>query len=199
MESRRRFACIGCRLIEPEPGIWHNRLCPRCTPSAVQFTDNPRAIDLTGEIFDRLTVLSYAGQHGKRCAWNCRCECGALTVRTTDTLRSGMHHSCGCLKREHLKEAHARKRKDLTGQVFGHLTVLGYAGSGREAKRSYWNCRCECGSELAVDAEHLKGGQQSCGCLKGQLSSLAHDRRRKDLTDETRARHGNRPCQDDRT
>lgn len=53
--------------------------------------------------------------------------------------------------------------KSLTGQVFGRLTVL-----ERMEKRGHgymWNCRCECGKQKAVRADHLKNGAVvSCGC-----------------------------------
>lgn len=34
-----------------------------------------RLIDLTGQKFGRLTVISRAENKGKRVAWNCLCEC----------------------------------------------------------------------------------------------------------------------------
>lgn len=45
----------------------------------------------------------------------------------------------------------ARKPKDLTGQRFGHWTVVGYAGlraCGKTSRRySSWVCLCDCGPE----------------------------------------------------
>lgn len=61
-------------------------------------------------------------------------------------------------------------RIDITGQKFGRLTVLDYAEtrvSSGGAKKAYWFCRCECGTEVIVRGEHLKSGQRvSCGCQK---------------------------------
>lgn len=59
--------------------------------------------------------------------------------------------------------------KDLTGQRFGSLTVLGRAEdyvlkSGRRHLR--WRCRCDCGVEKSVRGTHLKSGAVvSCGCF----------------------------------
>lgn len=39
--------------------------------------------------------------------------------------------------------------KDLTGQVFGKWTVIGFAGLSKR-KQATWLCRCECGTEAIV-------------------------------------------------
>lgn len=59
--------------------------------------------------------------------------------------------------------------RDLTGAVFGRLTVLEFA----EIKKgkSYWRCRCECGAERRVTASSLGCGETtSCGCFKRDQS-----------------------------
>ena len=61
---------------------------------------------------------------------------------------------------------------DLTGRVFGRLTVLGYSHttitpSGQ--KKPHWLCRCECGQEKAIKGCSLTNGTtRSCGCLKSE-------------------------------
>ena len=54
--------------------------------------------------------------------------------------------------------------KDLTGQVFGRWTVLGFHSVKTGGKR-YWLCRCECGTEKPVCGCHLRSGA-STGCLR---------------------------------
>ncbi len=56
------------------------------------------------------------------------------------------------------------------GAVFGRLTVLSYAGSGKKEgfplDRPHVLCRCECGNEKPIAAGNLRAGNvQSCGCL----------------------------------
>lgn len=56
---------------------------------------------------------------------------------------------------------------DLTGRVFGRLTVLKQTpqpawDSGHCVK--WWLCRCECGTVHRYRGHHLKAGAQSCGC-----------------------------------
>lgn len=53
---------------------------------------------------------------------------------------------------------------DLNGQRFGRLVITGYAGG--DGKKSWWQARCDCGTEkLFVGAELRKGHTNSCGCL----------------------------------
>ena len=59
---------------------------------------------------------------------------------------------------------------DLQGKRFGNLTVL-QKGAGRftsgGAYKCTWLCKCDCGKEIEVDAQHLKRGHTtSCGCKK---------------------------------
>lgn len=54
--------------------------------------------------------------------------------------------------------------KDITGQKFGELTVLGYSHSDRKAGQTYWKCMCSCGKEHVVCKANLQNGHvTSCG------------------------------------
>ena len=56
------------------------------------------------------------------------------------------------------------KIEDLTGCIFGRLTVIKYLGKNKNNKTK-WLCLCECGNEKEILACHLKSGAiQSCGC-----------------------------------
>jgi hypothetical protein len=57
--------------------------------------------DLTGQTFDRLTVLSFAGRTPYSADyWQCRCVCGTYTLVHGKHLRRRKTRSCGCLARE---------------------------------------------------------------------------------------------------
>lgn len=57
------------------------------------------------------------------------------------------------------------KIRDLTGQTFGKLTVVSFAGSYKRC-HAKWLCKCECGNEKTVTGNSLtKGNTKSCGCL----------------------------------
>lgn len=56
--------------------------------------------------------------------------------------------------------------KDLRGRTFGRLTVIDLYGTHVKFRRTYWVCRCECGTVSIVAALKLEHGHtQSCGCL----------------------------------
>ena len=63
-----------------------------------------RSLDLSGQRFGRLVVISKAGKHPDgRIIWLCRCDCGAETKTAAAQLRKGKTRSCGCLRAEIVK------------------------------------------------------------------------------------------------
>ncbi len=59
-----------------------------------------KGIDLTGQMFGRLTILARSNRVSKAVYWTCRCECGTVKDVVSDRLRNGITRSCGCLVRE---------------------------------------------------------------------------------------------------
>jgi hypothetical protein len=60
-------------------------------------------IDLAGERFERLLVLSQAPKKSpthKNADWICQCDCGTIKTIRGNLLRTGATRSCGCLSRE---------------------------------------------------------------------------------------------------
>lgn len=53
-------------------------------------------IDLTGQKFNKVTVLSYS-HRTKSTYWNCLCDCGNKFVARSCRLKNGATKSCGCL------------------------------------------------------------------------------------------------------
>ena len=64
-----------------------------------------KPLDMTGQKFNRLTVLSREpnDKHGKA-MWLCRCDCGNLLVVCGCNIRNNHTQSCGCLQRERTSE-----------------------------------------------------------------------------------------------
>ena len=61
------------------------------------------------------------------------------------------------------------KRKDLSGQIFGRLTVLDYSHTHKSPGgqgHAMWNVVCSCGNTKSVSGSNLLNGVKSCGCLK---------------------------------
>lgn len=60
-----------------------------------------KLIDLKGQQFGRLTVVSFAGTDKRgKALWNCKCECGKKKVISASNLKRGASKSCGCLRKE---------------------------------------------------------------------------------------------------
>lgn len=120
------------------------------------------AKDMLGQRFERLEVIQRAeNQADGRARWLCRCDCGEETVVSGRNLRTGITKSCGCLRRE------KKNVKDISGQVFGQLTVMSVTEKRDRAGSVMWLCRCSCGEEVEVSQGSLaSGNKRSCGCLQ---------------------------------
>lgn len=124
--------------------------------------------DLIGNVYGRLTVIAEAERlPGKRACWVCQCECGNTVTVVGDNLRRGHTKSCGCFK-----------SPDLTGRVFGRLTVI-----GKSDKRSprgnrtvpMWECRCECGeiTYRTADTLNMRGDTSMCSDCAAKYTAEA--------------------------
>ncbi|MGV7002497.1 helix-turn-helix domain-containing protein [Priestia megaterium] len=119
--------------------------------------------DLTGQVFNKLTVIEYMGLDAtkKQAMWKCRCECGKEIIVRKRNLKVGHTKSCGCISKVN------KYREDLTGRVFGRLTVIEYGGFDQKHKVATWKCKCECGEEITTRKQNLLSGDtRSCGCLQ---------------------------------
>ena len=64
---------------------------------------------------------------------------------------------------------YSRKKLDLTGQQYGHLSVLRPAEN--IGSRTAWVCRCDCGRETTVPTNRLRSGHTtSCGCRSARAN-----------------------------
>jgi len=56
-----------------------------------------------------------------------------------------------------------------TGNRYGRLVVLEYAG--KRNRSATWLCRCDCGTEKVVLGDYLRrGNTKSCGCLRKETA-----------------------------
>lgn len=119
-------------------------------------------IDLTGQRFGRLTVIEKSEKQKNKTMWLCECDCGKQKKVSAENLKIGKTRSCGCYRREVNSDSHF---EDLTGQMFGKLTVIEQAE--RRNGQIAWRCQCACGNETTVITSSLKKGHtKSCGCLR---------------------------------
>lgn len=62
---------------------------------------------------------------------------------------------------------------DLTGRVFGRLTVIRSADKCTSHGQARWFCSCSCGGTKTVLAQSLaRGNTSSCGCFRREFSSF---------------------------
>lgn len=62
-------------------------------------------IDMTGQKYSRLTVISFEGYNKHRqSTWLCICECGVEKIVLGASLKTGATQSCGCLNIEKISE-----------------------------------------------------------------------------------------------
>lgn len=119
--------------------------------------------DLTGQKFGMLTVISRVENKNKQLRYLCKCDCGNEKIFYSTNLKRGLSTSCGCFRKEKLSQLYFQ---DLTGQVFGRLTVESLNSYDEKNNKYCWNCVCECGAKVVVAGNHLKNGHtQSCGCM----------------------------------
>lgn len=57
----------------------------------------PKALDLTGQKFGKLTAIKKASSRSNKTYWLCQCECGNYKEVQTSHLTNKMISSCGCL------------------------------------------------------------------------------------------------------
>lgn len=69
----------------------------------------------------------------------------------------------GIIKQD--KPTNIRTFVDMTGHVYGDLTVIDYYG--KKKMRSYWACKCACGNYKVILRKSLVDGlTTSCGCAQ---------------------------------
>ena len=58
----------------------------------------PKALNLVGQKYNKLTVVGFIGRtNSGQYTYACRCDCGKDTIGRTGDLRNGHQKSCGCL------------------------------------------------------------------------------------------------------
>ena len=128
----------------------------------------PKLIDLTGKVFDKLTVLEKATSRARHVYWKCQCECGNIVEVSAESLKRDIPHDCGCVKLQLQKEkmqAKEDKLNYLVGKRFGKLVVESRTDE-RVNSSVVWKCKCDCGGYKNVPTHLLTSNHtQSCGCL----------------------------------
>jgi hypothetical protein len=148
----------------------------------------PKQEDLTGKVFNRLTVLSFSHKNKSYDTfWNCRCVCGNLTVAPRSRLNSGEKQSCGCYGNEVRQQESEKLKLDLTGGTSGFLSFVKdlptrVTPAGNRVRMIQCVCRA-CNRPHTMDAGRFVSGEiRSCGCLQHQTKIQKGQERRANRT-----------------
>ena len=102
-----------------------------------------KRIDLSGQIFGRLTVLDHSTRTQGKVMWSCSCSCGNYVDVSCSGLRSKNTRSCGCLHREKASERMRKIVSNQTGEKNPNYKH-GDSGSRLYAVWAQMNARCNC-------------------------------------------------------
>jgi hypothetical protein len=117
--------------------------------------------DLTGQKFNKLTLISFIELRNHKSYWLCKCDCGKEIALVGTMVVNGYTKSCGCINHY----------KDIKGLKFGKLTVISFCRKNEKDGHHFWNCECECGNKIIIRGISLTSNKTiSCGCIrKGKI------------------------------
>ena len=119
-----------------------------------------------------LTAVRECGNKHRTIVWLWECPCGRQYPALPGLLRARQQRNPGekirCLL---CFEERRREGPDLTGQKFGHLTVVRRAPH----RRHYWVCHCGCGREVVARGSELKKGRDLPHCRFCRYSPMRGD------------------------
>ena len=152
--------------------------------------------DLTGQIFNRLTVIEFSISKNNQSAWLCQCECGEIKEIRAGDLKAGKSKSCGCYKKHKQKE---KTKRSILNQKFNKLLAIEILEEKSKSGKVMWKFLCECGNIINRNRSDVVSGKtKSCGCLRTNNPKKCkenHHNWNADLTNEERvkiAERGNR-------
>ena len=150
-----------------------------CGCLAKEATSKRSRKDYVGYVFGGLTVVEMLyGYKNSKTYCKCICSCGTEHIASISNLVTGSVKSCGCKTAE---LCWGGRRMDLTGMIFGKLTISEMLYSYGNSNRTHCKCHCECGKDTIVDAWNLLHEYtSSCGC--GASWTMQNGIRYKDLT-----------------
>ena len=70
----------------------------------IDFTDKEPRINLSGQKFNRLTIIKPVGRYRRAVVYLCKCDCGKELMISSTQVKTGSSKSCGCLQRDILSK-----------------------------------------------------------------------------------------------
>ena len=122
----------------------------------------PRRKDITGQVFDQLTVIEMLWNYENKHRTYCRCIGidGKEYIVRQDALISGATHSIHGACSGGIKH-------DISNQRFGRLVAIEPTSLRASNGGVRWKCLCDCGKIVYPTMNNLiRGHTTSCGCVK---------------------------------
>ena len=116
----------------------------------------PPLIDLTGQVFGRLTATKRLPNRNAKVIWECVCECGSVTRAVSGDLLFGHTRSCGCLQNDV-----RGKNQEGTSKKHGHTRY----GRASPTYKSWNAMHSRCNPNTAVKRarkEYVERGITIC-------------------------------------
>lgn len=126
--------------------------------------------DLTGQTFNRLTVIGQAGMKRRHVLWECRCICGNTCTAMGYQLKSGEVKSCGCLQAENRRIGYENNRDNKPVALNGKLNSNNKSG----IKGVFWNTqKSKWEARIKVDGKsyHLLLSDNKSDCAKARADA----------------------------
>jgi very-short-patch-repair endonuclease len=120
----------------------------------------PGRLDLTGNVYDELTVIEMLYNYNNKHRTYCKCITvdGDEVIVRADALQSGATH---CAK----GAGRTGKPMDITGKRFGLLVAIKPTNQRFSNGSVIWECLCDCGNTTHVSLSNLiREHTLSCGC-----------------------------------
>ncbi len=120
-----------------------------CGCKAMEHITGLRKQDITGEQFGRLTAVRPTEERDSNGSviWELECECGELTYKTINALKTGRILSCGCVYRETRSETVKHRRDIIENTSISNIVVSkriranntsGHTGVGFNKRTGKW-------------------------------------------------------------
>ncbi len=82
----------------------------------------PKIIDLSGQVFGKLTVIKFLERKKFHSLFECKCDCGNITIVTSNNLRTNHTISCGCYNEKVFRDS------TITHGLSKHPLYLSWVG-----------------------------------------------------------------------